>query len=162
MGAATAFGMAAVQYGFYAATLPTYTGGLGPANSAGYVLPGDWKSALISLIDGGPFSHAVATDGSGRLWGATPVSDWDDAVVSQMASGRSPLTDRQILWRPGVLSEGATQLAVDVSKGIRYNGANFGGMNCACFTAQALRNSEIHVNSNSPNGQYYELMLRGN
>ncbi len=163
MGAATAFGMAAVQYGFYAVTLPTYTGGTLPANSVGYVLPRDIKGALISLIDGGPFSHAVAIGNDGLPYGATPGGG--TAVLDQgIAQGEfGSLFGRQILVVPGALSNAAGFFTMHSRQlNVNYSGLNIGsGMNCACFTSSLLRMSGQEVNSLSPSGQYYELKIYG-
>lgn len=123
MGAVTTLGIVVAQCSFLAATLPAYNSVNAPSDSVGCVLLKGIGGALISLIDGGPFSHTVATDGRGHLFGATPVLDQSDGVAGQSVGDPGDLTNRQILWHPGVLSEGAARLAVDVMKGVA------GGMN---------------------------------
>lgn len=158
MGAATALGIGTLEYGAFSIRLPTYTAGASaPANSLGYVLPDSPGSAVISLLDGGPFSHTVATDASGNLIGATVGGS--QAAQYQTNGSLASLEGRQIMWVQGALSSGAAGDALSSNLGVSYSFLGIGGLNCAKFTSQALANSGVSANGLSPNGQFYGALL---
>lgn len=166
MGAAMTAGISVISYGVLSSTVPAYAGGA-PANSVGYALPdtghglvGFIKGMGLALLDGGPFTHSVAVNQRGALMGATP-NQGPVGVINQSIVGPDSLQGRHIFFVPGVLSNGAVEAAMAVNQGVSYNAFNFGGVNCACFTSQALGYSGISANGRSPNGQFYELMRNG-
>jgi len=142
-----------VSYAYYAATLPTYNGGELPPNSVGYALPKHPLSFLIALFEGGPFSHAFATDANGN-----PIEANEGVKYAE-----ANLKGRGLLIIPGVLTNplSSSYLNAMLVKNPSYSLFNIGGINCACLSGTALGFSGIWVSTYSPNTQFYQLQIYG-